>query len=128
MVRSLIDLHREYPAFRELFFNDIMNMPSSAARRLFSKTIGDGVDRARAMLTLLRGQEPGRASKTADIEPALLHLALIGMGELYVSAFKIVETGAGSKLDRDRVDEQFVDFVTNMILHGLRKGGSPPSS
>ncbi len=125
MVRSLIDLHRKYPAFRELFFNDIMNMPSAAARRLFSETIGDGVDRARAMLTLLRGEEPGR-TKTASIEPALLHLALIGMGELYVSAFKIVETGAGSKLDRDKVDEQFVDFVTNMLLHGLSK--SSPST
>lgn len=121
MVRSLIDLHREYPSFRELFFDDIMNMPSAAARRLFSETIEDGVDRARAMLTLLRDQKPGRGGKTADIEPALLHLALIGMGELYVSAFKIIETGAGSKLDRDRVDEQFVEFVANMILYGLRK-------
>jgi AcrR family transcriptional regulator len=124
MVRSLIDLHREYPAFRELFFNDIMNMPSAAARRLFSETIDDGVDRARVMLTLLRDEKPAPRAKASDIEPALLHLALIGMGELYVSAFKMIETGAGSKLDRDRVDEQFVDFVTTMILHGLRRSAS----
>jgi TetR/AcrR family transcriptional regulator len=122
MVRSLIELHREYPAFRELFFNDIMNMPSAEARRLFSETIGDGVARARSVLMLLRGEDAER-SGDSDIEPALLHLALIGMGELYVSAFKMIETGAGSKLDRDRVDKQFVDFVANMLLHGLRGAG-----
>lgn len=124
MVRSLIDLHREYPSFRELFFDDIMNMPSAAARRLFSETIEDGVERARAMLTLLRDERPGRSAKTADIEPALLHLALIGMGELYVSAFKMIETGVGAKLDRDAVDEQFVEFIANMILYGLRPSGA----
>lgn len=120
IVRSMIDLHRKYPAFRELFFEDIMNTPSKAARQLFAESIKGEVARAESILTLLRGGKPAKGVDPG-VEPALFHVALIGMGELYVSAFKMIETGAGSKLERQQVDEQFVDFVANMILNGLRK-------
>jgi AcrR family transcriptional regulator len=120
IVRSMIDLHRKYPAFRELFFEDIMNTPSKAARQLFTESIKGEIARAESILNLLRGGKPAKGVDPG-VEPALFHVALIGMGELYVSAFKMIETGVGSKLERQQVDEQFVDFVANMILNGLRK-------
>ena len=120
MLNALIDLHRRYPSFRELVFKEIMTMRSVAAQQLFSEVIDVGVARARSTLTLLRGGAPA-PTEDPNVEAALLHMVLIGMGESYVSTFKVVETAAGLPVDRDKIDKQFVDFVTNMIMHGMRK-------
>jgi TetR/AcrR family transcriptional regulator len=120
MLNALIDLHRKYPSFRELVFKEIMNMRSVAARQLFSEVIDLGVARARSTLTLVRGEE-STPPENPNVEAALLHMILIGLGESYVSTFKIVETAAGAPIDRDKIDQQFVDFVTKMIVHGIRK-------
>ena len=118
-LKSLIDLHRDYPSFRELFFKEIMDMRSPEAEQVFAGALDQEIARTRSVLALLRGREP-EDTKSANIEAAIFHLALIGMGESYVSTFKIIETAAGSPLDRKKIDERFVDFVADMILHGMR--------
>jgi len=120
MLNALIDLHRKYPSFRELVFKEIMNMRSVAARQLFAEVINLGVARSRSTLTLVREGESA-PTENPDVEAALLHMILIGVGESYVSTFKVVETVAGPQVDRDKIDEQFVDFVTKMIVRGIRK-------
>ncbi len=119
-LQSLIELHRKYPSFRELVFNEIVNMKSAESQQVFSEALRLEIARTRSMLTLLRGNEQTKTGNP-NLEAALLHLALIGMGESYVSNFKLAETAAGAPLDRDKVDVQFVDFVADMILHGMRK-------
>jgi AcrR family transcriptional regulator len=119
-LKSLIDLHHKYPSFRELVFNEIMNMRSPAAQQLFSDALDQEIARMRSMLALLRGHEQSKTGNP-NLEAALLHLALIGMGESYASTFKIVEAAAGPQPDRGKVDDQFVDFIADMILNGMRK-------
>ena len=119
-LQSLIDLHRKYPSFRELVFNEIMNMRSAEAQQLFAEALDQEIARTQSVLTLLRGNDRTR-TENPKLEAALLHLALIGMGETYISTFKLVETAAGEHLNRDEVDKKFVDFVADMVLHGMRK-------
>ena len=119
-LQSLIDLHRKYPSFRELVFNEIMNMRSAEAQQLFAEALDQEIVRTQSVLTLLRGDDRTQ-TENPKLEAALLHLALIGMGETYISTFKLVETAAGSPLNRDTVDEKFVDFVADMVLHGMQK-------
>lgn len=62
-------------------------------------------------------------SRLRHVNPAFLHLALLGLFDFFASAEPVVRQLAPQGTDMKQVAAEYEDFVVDLLLNGLRKQG-----
>lgn len=112
-VRGLLENNARNPFYHDLMVERIFGRDDDAAKavledlaswglRLANKTMDDGV----------------KAGELRKLDPAFLHMMLVGATSFFVSAQPLLEA-LGTR-GGDKTMEAYADFVTEVMMNGLR--------
>lgn len=114
-IASLLEMHVTYPFFHRLIIEHVLNSDAPEAKEMFNdlttRALGGYADIVAA------GVDEGSLRK---IEPVFLFVAVVGMCEYFISAEPILKFAFGRRYGRRKAHQEYVAFVTEMVLNGLR--------
>jgi TetR/AcrR family transcriptional regulator len=115
-VRGFFAFHTENPFFHRLLIEEIAQSESPAAREAFHRLDHMAIDGLTEILAR------GSSDKTLiPADPALLHIAIIGMCEFFFSSGVLLEDALGDGIVPDDVAERYGDLITDMVLRGIAR-------
>jgi len=122
-LHSMIDLIQANPHFHRLVLDKIYGAGDE----------GDGEDllgriatRGMRLTTSMLHDQPTRLVR--PIDPRFLHVAMIGLTEFFVAAEPLLHELFGDHADIDELKSRYIEFVTDLVLHGISAESPRPPS
>ena len=112
-VRALLEGNAKNPFYHELMVERIFRRDDDAAQAVLEDLARWGLRLANK--TMDDGMSSGELRK---VDPAFLHMMLVGATSFFVSAQPLLD--ALGKPSGDRAAESYIEFVTDVMLNGLR--------
>lgn len=115
-LRGMIELIEANPHFHRLVMDQIYQKSSEdKGKALLGRVTSRGMQLTVSMLHD-NPQAPIRA-----IDPRFLHIALIGLTEFFTAAGPLLSELFGEDADPAELKTRYVNFLTDLILHGLEE-------
>lgn len=112
----LIAQTQNEPIFTQIVMERLYASPAKEVDPLAAQAVARGL---RLTLSLLHG-DPGEPLRSVD--PRFVHLMLIGLCSFFGSSGPMVRQLFGADADMPALTKQYIAFVTDVLLNGLRSG------
>jgi AcrR family transcriptional regulator len=111
-----LKIHNDYPFYHQLIYEQLWLGKSDFQKRVRFDIVGPFFSELNAIYN------EGRANgEFRDLEPRFLHVAIIGVCDLFINApYMIKELFGKEEIDRELIDE-YGSFVVNLIFKGIAK-------
>lgn len=113
-LQSMIDLIQSNPHFHRLVLDKIYGQGSGDNGE---DLLGRIATRGMRLTVSMLHDHPSRPVRPVD--PRLLHVAMIGLTEFFVSAKPLLHELFGENADIGELKSRYVSFVADLILHGI---------
>lgn len=120
-VQLLLLMHIENPYYHQLIFEQLWHGQTAEQRRLRRELVIPYFDEFRKLLS--QGVENG---ELREVEPRFLHVAVIGLCELFINAPYMFRELFGLKDIKSDFASSYGDFVVDLLMNGIgQRAGSP---
>ncbi len=113
-LKAVIDQVQENPRFTQMVMDFLYTNTSKESELMTAQAISRGL---MITLSLLHGR-PGEELRPVD--PRFVHLTLIGLGNFFASSEPFIHHLFGKDADMKTVTSQYIEFVSDVLLNGLK--------
>jgi len=113
-LQSMIGVIQSNPHFHRLVLDKIYGQGNDGQGE---DLLGRIATRGMRLTVSMLHDQPSQPIR--PIDPRLLHVAMIGLTEFFVSAKPLLHELFGENADIDELKSRYVSFVTDLILHGI---------
>jgi AcrR family transcriptional regulator len=113
-VHLLLQMHAENPYYHQLIFEQLGQESSRKQRRLAREMIVPYFEEFHRLFS-----EGRRRGEMRDVDPRFLHVALIGLCELFMNAPYMLRELFQVKAITPQLVREYGDFVVDLLLHGV---------
>jgi AcrR family transcriptional regulator len=115
-IRNFVGFHQRHPFFHRLFIDEIATWKSARARQIFHRLNQHSIQLYAAIF------KDGTKDKTLRaLDPVLMHVAMIGMCEFFMSSKVVLEDAFGKGATPNDYMKRYADTVTQLVLEGVRQ-------
>jgi AcrR family transcriptional regulator len=114
-LRTMIEQVQANPRFHQIIMDAVYTGSTRESRHLTEQALSRGMQITQALMKGA-GDEALR-----DVDLRYLHVALIGMTEFFGSADPFLQQLFGPDATPEKMRNDYVAFVTDVVLNGLRK-------
>jgi TetR/AcrR family transcriptional regulator len=114
-LQSFFEFNAKYPFFHRLLVEEIATSESKEARALFHRFNQLAIETHDAIL-----KAGARDKSLRRIDPALLHIAVVGMCEFFLASRVLLQDTFGSKAGPQRFAKRYAQLITDMVVDGIR--------
>jgi AcrR family transcriptional regulator len=118
-IRVLIEVMAENPHYNQLIQEQIHFSTNKEALQARHEMVGNSVAELKAILT-----EGAGTGELKPIAPEFLHIAMIGMCQLFFNRRPLLEELFQRKVTPQALADEYFEFVSALILDGI--GDAPP--
>ena len=121
-LQSMIDLIQTNPHFHRLVLDKIYGRG----------TDGEGEDllgriTTRGMRLTMSMLHDAPARTVRPVDPRFLHVAIIGLTEFFGAAEPLLHELFGETADMNDLKSRYIDFITDLVLHGILSDPAGPT-
>lgn len=116
-VHLLLQMHAENPYYHQLIFEQLWQGSSRKQKRLAREMIVPYFEEFSRLFS-----EAKRRREMRDVDPRFLHVALIGLCELFINAPYMLRELFQIKTITPQLVREYGDFVVDLLLHGVGRG------
>lgn len=113
-VKLLLRMHMENPYYHQLIFEQLWHGQTAEQRRLSRELVIPYFEEFRTLLQ--QGVDDG---ELAEVEPRFLHVAVIGLCELFINAPYMLKELFGLKAVKADFAATYGDFVVDLLINGI---------
>lgn len=114
-ITALLKLNTSYPFFHRLVIEEMVQLDTSASKKILRQLSQRGIDQYTAILA--QGEADGSMQR---IDARLLFMAVIGMCEFFVSGMPVLQHSFARRDGNQKIlIDCYRDFVCDMVLHGI---------
>lgn len=117
-VKLLLRMHIENPYYHQLIFEQLWHGQSAEQRRLSRELVIPYFEEFRTVL-----QQGVKDGELAEVEPRFLHVAVIGLCELFINAPYMFKELFGVKEMKTDFASTYGDFVVDLLINGISRNG-----
>lgn len=114
-VRIFLEFNAAQPFFQRLLLDEIATWKSARARQLFQRSNQLAIDVYAAII-----RDGVKDKSLRSVDPALLHVAVVGMTEFVSSSRVVLEDAFGKGATPAELAQRYADVVTTLVVDGLR--------
>jgi TetR/AcrR family transcriptional regulator len=113
-IRALLRFSRENPNLQRLMSEELATSGNEAVRASVTRLNARGIGLYAALLS------SDRPDALRAVDPLLLHVALVGLCDVFASAGRIMRGLLPAGTDEDAFARRYEDFIVELVLDGLR--------
>jgi TetR/AcrR family transcriptional regulator len=113
-IRHRTQLFLEHPKYHQLVLGILKETPRSAQGDALVRIFKSSLEDLKEILEIGTSQ-----GKMRDVDPALLHLTILGACEFVANNQDILAILRNRKTTKDDLGSEFVEFFTDLVLRGL---------
>jgi TetR/AcrR family transcriptional regulator len=115
-IRNFIQFNTQYPFFQRLILEEIANWKSVRAKQLVQRL-------NQSSIAILSGilKDGGKDRSLRQLDPVLMHIALIGVSEFFKHARVLLDDGLGKPGVPADLTKRYTDLVAQLVLDGARQ-------
>jgi len=114
-VRAVFQFNATYPFFHRLVTEELAPSASREAREALQRMAGSAIAGYDELL-----KEGLRDGSLRRVDPMLLHIAVTGMCEFFVSLGIVVKDALGKGVSQPNAAKRYADLVASLVVDGLR--------
>ena len=114
-IRNFVQFNTDYPFFQRLVWEEIATWKSARARQLFHRLHQSSIGLYAGIF-----KEGARDKSLRHIDPALLHIALIGVSEFFANSRMLLDEAFGKATSPADLSKRFADMIAQLVVDGAR--------
>jgi len=114
-VRGFLEFNATYPFFHRLMLDEVVHWKSARARQTFH---GLNTGAIAGFAEILKAGVKDRSLRRVD--PVLLHIAVIGMSEFFLSSRPLLEDALGKGSTPADFAQRYADMIVDLVSDGIR--------
>jgi TetR/AcrR family transcriptional regulator len=114
-IRHSLEFHQRHPYFHRLLIEEIATWKSQRARQLFHRLNHATIDLYAGIF-----RDGSKAKSLRALDPVLVHIAVIGMCEFFMSSKLLLEDALGKSADPMKHARRYADTVVQFLVDGAR--------
>jgi AcrR family transcriptional regulator len=114
-VRGFLEFNATYPFFHRLMLDEVVHWKSARARATFHELNSGAIA---GFSEILKAGAKERSLRRVD--PALLHVAIIGMSEFFLNSRPLLEDAFGKGATPAGFAQRYADLIVDMVSDGVR--------
>jgi AcrR family transcriptional regulator len=115
-IRHSLEFHQRHPYFHRLLIEEIATWKSQRARQLFHRLNHATIDLYGSIF-----RDGAKAKTLRTLDPVFVHLAVIGMCELFMSSKLLLEDALGKGAHPAKYAKRYADTVVQFLVDGARQ-------
>jgi AcrR family transcriptional regulator len=115
-IRHFVEFHQRHPFFHRLFIDEIATWKSPRARQIFHRLNHHSIQTYAAIF-----KDGAKDKSLRGVDPVLMHIAMIGMCEFFMSSKVVLEDALGKGTSPSDLIKRYADTVSQLVLDGLRQ-------
>ena len=115
-IRGFFEFSLRYPYFHRLLLEEVATSKSVRSRQMFHRL------NQQAISTYTEVIKDGAKSKTLrQLDPVLLHIAVVGMVEFFLSSRPLLEDAFGKGTQPAQLSDRYADLIVRLAVDGARQ-------
>lgn len=113
-IPNMLDFARQYRSMQRLMIEECANSKSAEVRRRVRELNAGALHHYALML------HPDKVRRSNSTDALFIHVAIIGLCEFYAAAQSMIMPLVPEGTDPEELARRYKDFITRMVLDGLR--------
>lgn len=113
-IRAFVDFHQRHPYFHRLLIEEIATWKSQRARQSFHRLNQHAIGLYASIF-----KQGAKDKSLRQLDPVLVHVALIGMCEFFMSSKVVLEDAYGKGATPSACVKRYADTVAQLVLEGV---------